>query len=104
MLARWTVGYGPEFAESKKPWRNAQPRFDMHLASIRLVLERDPYKYSTPFLSEEDRVIESDDFRDGYTMTAFIKVDPKRMNTEIKWVEMRVMEDEEQDENRDEDD
>lgn len=92
MLARWTVEYGPEFQTSKRRWRNSLPRFDMHLASIRLGLERDPYRYSTPFLSEQDRVMESDDFRDGHTMTAFIKVHPDRFVVEIKWVDLRELE------------
>lgn len=98
MLARWTVTYGPEFEESKRTWRNRQARFDMHLASIRLGLERDPYRYSTPFLSENDRVMESDDFRDCYTMTAFVKLDPARHKAEIKWVELREIEVEDGDE------
>jgi hypothetical protein len=99
MLARWTVTYGPQFAQSKKPWRNSSARFDMHLASIRLGLERDPYKYSTPFLTENDRVCESDDFLDGFTMTAFVKIDPERMTAEVKWVELRPIpgDDEEED-------
>ena len=97
MLARWTVTYGPEFDEAKQAWRGRMARFDLHLASIRLALERDPFGYSTPYLSEVDRIIESDDFHDTYTMTAFVKLHPERFEAEIKWVEMREMQAEEDD-------
>ena len=92
MLARWTVSYGPQFAECKKKWRARQAQFDMHLAAIRLGLERDPYRYSTPFLSENDRVIESDDHvDDGFIMTAFVQLNPDTLGAEVKWVELRPL-------------
>jgi hypothetical protein len=90
--ARWTITYGPEFPGCKRRWKNYPARFDLHLASIRIGLERDPYRYSTPFLTENDRVLESDDFHDGFTMTAFVKVHPDRFISEIKWVELRRIE------------
>jgi hypothetical protein len=92
MQARWTVSYGPQFAECKKKWRLRRARFDMHLAAIRLGLERDPYRLSTPFMSENDRVIESNDYvDDGFIMTAFVQLDPNRFNAEVKWVELRPL-------------
>lgn len=98
MLVRWTVAYGPEFEQCKRRWRLRRPRFDMHLAAIRLNLERDPYRYSTPFLSQNDRVIESVDYvDDGFIMTAFVKLDPSRLVVEIKWVELRPIQDEDED-------
>jgi hypothetical protein len=103
VLARWTVTYGPEFEDSKREWRHRLPRFDMHLASIRLGLERDPYRYSTPFVDENSRVIESEGFFDGYTMTAYVRLDPERLVAEIKWVDLRRLEAED-DEDDDEED
>ncbi len=103
MLARWTVTYGPQFEESKRPWRQRLPRFDMHLASIRLVLERDPFRYSTPFVTETERVVESNEIRDGYVMTAFVKLRPQRLEAEIMWVDLRILPAEE-DEAEDEED
>jgi hypothetical protein len=92
MLARWTVSYGPEFAECKRKWRQRQARFDMHRAAIRLGLERDPYRYSTPFLSENDRVVESEEYvDDGFVMTAFVQLDPNSLSAVVKWVELRPL-------------
>ena len=81
-------------------WRHYSARSDLHLASIRLLLQRDPNRYSTPFMTEHDRVVESDDFKDGWTMSAYVKINPIRRNCEIKWVELRRIaadEDEEED-------
>lgn len=97
MLARWSVTYGPEFEECRRKWRLRAPRFDMHLAAIRLGLERDPYRCSTPFASENHRVIESVDYvTDGFVMTAFVLLSPDRWEAEVKWVELRELPDEDE--------
>jgi hypothetical protein len=92
VLAKWRVEFGPEFDECQKKWRLRRARFDMHLAAIRLNLERDPFHYSTPFLSDEYRVIESVEYvNDGFIMTAYVRLDPKRFVAEIMWVELRTI-------------
>jgi hypothetical protein len=101
VLAKWRVELAPEFDECKKTWRSRRARFDMHLAAIRLNLERDPFHYSTPFLTDGYRVIESVEYvNDGFIMTAYVRLHPDRFVAEIMWVELRTIpvEDEDEDE------
>lgn len=102
MLARWTVRYGPEYAESVKALAVSPARTKLHMASIEVAIERDPYAYSEPFAGESHRVFQSDDFHDGVRLIAFVVLDPRRLAAEIKWVETRPAstEDDEEDEGR----
>jgi hypothetical protein len=78
-------------------------RIKFHLAAIELAIERDPMRYSEPFGDELHRIFESNDFiDDGRTVTAFVVLEPKRFNGEIKWVESRPLSDQ-GDEDEDED-
>lgn len=91
MLRRWTVRYGPEFSESRAACGVESYRLDEHLKAIGLSLERDPLRYSTAFVNEARRTIETIDYTDpGFVLTAFIVLyDP--FVAEVKWIETRPL-------------
>jgi hypothetical protein len=97
VLRRWAVQYGPEFAESRAACSVPVERLEGHLKAIRLSLERDPLRYSTPFVNEARRVIETTDYTEpGFVLTAFVVLyDP--FIAEVKWIEARPLPEEDLD-------
>lgn len=101
MLARWTVTHGPQFADSKRRCRASTARLDLHLAAVKLKLERDPFQFSEAFIDDDHRVVETHDYiTDGYAMSAFVVLDLEHLVAEIKWIEISSLpadDDEEED-------
>jgi hypothetical protein len=90
MQARWTVTYGPQFADSKKACKMSKSRFDLHFAALKLELERDPFRYSEPYLDELHRAMDTHDFfvhEGGAALSAYVVLDPDQLEAEIQWVE-----------------
>lgn len=94
MLRRWTVSFGPEFAESKKACRASPGRMKLHLAALELNLERDPFHNSEAYGEPTHRVMETrDHFDDGFVLSAFIVIDVEHFDVEVKWIDMRPLPD-----------
>lgn len=92
MLPRWRVAYGPEFAQSKKAVDASPTRLKLHLDAIELALERDPFQYSQQYGEEHQRVISTDDFHDGFILTAFVTVrQTGGFVATIEWIVMRPL-------------
>lgn len=89
MLARWTIEYGLEFAESKRNCKMSGSRLALHLAGLVLHLERDPYRYSEPYGDENHRAMDTADyFRDegGAVLSAFVTLRPEEFVAVIQWI------------------
>jgi hypothetical protein len=98
MLRRWTVRYGPEFAEAKRACEVAPDRLKLHLDAAELGLERDPFRYSEPFAEDSRRIIETrDEVGDGFIFTAYAVLYDD-FTVELKWIETRPLPEQEEEE------
>lgn len=89
MLARWEVGYGPQFEESKQTCKMSKKALRLHLTALELHLERDPFSYSEAYTDENHRAMDTRDYftdEGGRALTAFVTLFPSQMIARIEWI------------------
>lgn len=94
MLYReWRLRPGPDWDASLRAADPGDGYFQESIDSARLVLERDPWSYSHPFLDREElRVLTTADHRAGYSVIVFIAVDRSSATVELRWAELAPLE------------
>lgn len=93
MWIPWRLDEGPEFLHSREAIASDLRRFEENFAAVRYALKRDPAGWSVGLLEERDdlRVIRTQDFREGYEVVVFFRMDVPAHACRLMWVEVRAL-------------
>jgi hypothetical protein len=95
LFREWRLRRGPDWDDSLRAADPGDGYFTDSIDSARLVLERDPYWHTTPFLHDRDdlRVLRTADERAGYAVMVFVALERATATVELRWAERAPLDD-----------
>lgn len=93
----WRLDQGPEWDQHRIQVDPNLERFEENFQALRFVLERDPFaRLSSPlFEDENERVIATRDFMEGFELVVVYEVFESNRSCTLKWTKLRRLTDEE---------